>query len=209
MPRVSILTRTVQPELLDSLPADDPAAVRSRRDLRVINAIMGNHRWLWRRVGRATAIELGAGDGSLARKLPEVTALDLAPAPDDLPTSVEWRQGDLFQTLPTVEGEIIVACLILHHFKAGPLAELGHLINQSAAHRVIAAEPYRSAFAIAEGYTLFPFVNHITRHDMIVSIRAGFRRGELAAALRLDTEKWSVVESVTLFGALHFEATRR
>ena len=37
------MNRIVQPELLDELPPDDPRAMRSRRDLRRINAWMRNH----------------------------------------------------------------------------------------------------------------------------------------------------------------------
>ena len=33
----SRMPRTIQPELLDTLPPEDPAALHSRRDLRVIN----------------------------------------------------------------------------------------------------------------------------------------------------------------------------
>jgi hypothetical protein len=209
MARVFNVTRTVQPELLDRLPASDPDALRSRRDLRLINALMANHRWLRQQVGQSRAIELGAGDGSLARTLPRATALDLAPRPGDLPDGITWCQGDLFETLPGTGGDTLVACLILHHFEAQPLAALGRLIDQSGAQRVVATEPHRTRLAIAQGYALFPFVNHITRHDMIVSIRAGFRRGELGAVLGLDAGSWEIVESVTLFGALRFEATRR
>ncbi|MEO1844804.1 MAG: hypothetical protein ABGZ37_11065, partial [Akkermansiaceae bacterium] len=63
--------RVVQPELLDELPFDDPDALRSRRDLRFINGVMGNFRWMRRRLaGRAEGrvIELGAGDGAFLRE---------------------------------------------------------------------------------------------------------------------------------------------
>ena len=40
------MLRQVLPELLDHLQADDPEAIRSRRDLRVINFLMGNERWI-------------------------------------------------------------------------------------------------------------------------------------------------------------------
>ena len=42
------MTRTLTPELLDSLPSQHPDALRSRRDLRWINFAMGNHRWFAR-----------------------------------------------------------------------------------------------------------------------------------------------------------------
>jgi len=178
--------------------------------LRLINALMGNHRWLRSKAGTNPVVEIGAGDGCLAQKLGgEVTALDLAPRPEGLPERVDWRQGDLFETLPEVRAETLVACLILHHFEAEDLARLGEKIEGGSLRRVLAAEPHRSRLALVEGCTLFPFVNRVTRHDMMVSIRAGFRRGELAPALGLDPDRWQVFESVTPLGALRFEATIR
>src|SRR6201999_2448689 len=68
---VKTLARRVDPEWLDELPADDPRAVRSRRDLRLVNRIMG-HAAIVRRAFRQylnaqtpTIAELGAGDGTL------------------------------------------------------------------------------------------------------------------------------------------------
>ena len=128
-----MIERVVEREILDGLPHDDPEAVRSRRDLQQINAMMGNHRWLHRRLlaetksrrRAASVIELRAGDGTLAQELAAhgnaVKALDLAPCPEGLPEGVAWRQGDLFETLPVVGGEILVACLILHHLEEAML----------------------------------------------------------------------------------------
>ncbi len=69
------LARTVAPEVLDNLAADDPAARRSRRDLRRVHRFMGTRgivlkalRALPVRQSRARplqVLELGAGDGSL------------------------------------------------------------------------------------------------------------------------------------------------
>ena len=63
--------RIVQPELLDTLPPDDPRAVRSRRDLRRVNGWMRNHAIMADALknalnGRAPGqiTELGAGDGN-------------------------------------------------------------------------------------------------------------------------------------------------
>ena len=69
-----VTSRTVQDELLDSLPHDHPDARHNRRDLRVINALMGNHRWLARALAAWAAsgesiLEIGAGTGELALRL--------------------------------------------------------------------------------------------------------------------------------------------
>jgi hypothetical protein len=64
------MNRLVQPEWLDELPPADPHAVRSRRDLRRVNAWMRNHAIMARALRNnfdfhapRQIIELGAGDG--------------------------------------------------------------------------------------------------------------------------------------------------
>lgn len=68
------MTRSVVPELLDGLAASDPAAIRSRTDLKRVHRAMGTRSILLRALGnfnfRGPArplriLELGAGDGSL------------------------------------------------------------------------------------------------------------------------------------------------
>lgn len=69
------MTRTLQPELLDSLPAADPEAIHSRADLRRVNAWMRHRQILTRALPATNATkpkqinELGAGDGTLALAL--------------------------------------------------------------------------------------------------------------------------------------------
>src|SRR5690606_11470579 len=41
-----MMKRLVQPEILDSLPHHHPAVAANRRDLFLINRIMGNFRWI-------------------------------------------------------------------------------------------------------------------------------------------------------------------
>ena len=70
-----MISRKVAPETLDGLAEDDPAARRSRRDLRRIHRAMGTRSLLlsrWRsllppggRAGALRVLELGAGDGTL------------------------------------------------------------------------------------------------------------------------------------------------
>ena len=153
------MKRDVQPEILDELGHDDSRARRSRRDLRLINCLMGNERWILRKISEGDEIvELGAGDGNLTRQLAErgaVTGLDFQKAPIDL--DCPWLAGDLFETLPEAKGEVVVANLILHHFEDEALARLGELLKTRK--RLVMVEPWRSRIALAEGYSLFPFVN--------------------------------------------------
>jgi hypothetical protein len=211
-----VRVRRVESEILDSLPADDPAGLRSRRDLRMINALMGNFRWIEQclesRPKSAPVWELGAGEGCLLGRLAqhghEGTGVDLAPRPSDLPEAAGWLQGDVFSELGDVGalGGAVVASLFLHHFEEESLGRLGKLL--SGCEFLAFAEPLRSSLALAEGYALFPLVNAVTRHDMMVSIRAGFRRGELPNLLGLD-DSWEVKEETTLLGAYRMQASKR
>ncbi|MDA7504777.1 class I SAM-dependent methyltransferase [Akkermansiaceae bacterium] len=201
------MKRQLTPEILDSLPGDDPGALRSRRDLRLINFLMGNERWILKQNYRGGVIELGAGEGKLTQKLAErgqVVGLDFQERPDNL--EIPWLAGDLFHNLPEVKGETIVANLILHHFRDDQLAQLGKLIRERRS--LIAVEPWRSRISLAEGYVLWPLINRITKHDMIVSIRAGFRNGELRKLLDLGDD-WEWKEEVSLLGGLRVLAWRK
>lgn len=203
--------RVVRPEILDHLPADDPEAARSRRDLRTINFLMGNERWICRTVRRfpETAargiVEIGAGGGALAGKLaglfPDapLTACDLAPRSASLDGRVLWSQGDLLADGTSMSGGVLVANLFLHHFEGEALRQLGKLCDGFEV--VVFNEPDRGFLPHVLGMLMWPFINRVTRHDMHVSIRAGFAEGELAGFLGLDPETWRVRETSTWRGA--------
>lgn len=214
-----LTTRTLQPELLDSLPHDHPDARHSRRDLRLINAIMGNHRWLARTLPRLLrpgerALELGAGTGELAARLQArgaaVDGLDFCPRPASWPAACAWHVSDL----RTFEGygayAAVYGNLILHHLSADDLAALGARLRRSA-RIVVACEPTRSATSrwfFARFAPLFG-ASHVTLHDARVSIEAGFMGGELAAALGLSPAEWHLRAHTSWFGAYRLVAVRR
>ena len=210
-------TRIVETEILDHLPHDDPAARRSRADLRRINFLMGNERWVLRtlqRIPRAAArgiCEFGAGDGALVakiqRKFPDtrVCGWDLAPRPADLDARIHWRSGDIFQHAPP-SGGVLVANLFLHHFEGEALQHLGRLCEGFEV--LVFNEPDRNQLAAFLGTLLHPFVNHVTRNDMQISIRAGFRHGEVAELLGLDPARWRIEETSTWRGARRVIASR-
>src|ERR1700691_4299495 len=65
-----IFPRRLEPELLDQMAADDPRAIRVRRDLRLVNAFMRNAQCMASTLkknaaGRQphTIVDLGSGDG--------------------------------------------------------------------------------------------------------------------------------------------------
>lgn len=208
------MRRVVQPEILDELPADDPAARASRVDLRRINFLMGNERWIMRRVRRLSAearegiVEWGAGSGELLAKLVALgpaTGVDRVERPARLPETVSWCRADVFHA--EARGGVLVTNLFLHHFEGEALRRLGERMEHFGA--VVVVEPWRSRLALALGGGMLPFVSRVTRHDMPVSIRAGFRRGELARLLGLEREAWEISESVDFRGGLRWCARRR
>jgi hypothetical protein len=207
--------RKLTPELLDHLPHNDPGAIRSRDDLRRINRFMGNEAWILRNLNpNFTHItEIGAGDGKLLSRIhalhpqAKLTAYDLAPRPDDLPDAIEWIQTDIFENPPNQTHRVLIANLILHHFNDAQLTHLGSWIREF--DTIITNEPLRSPIPALLGKLAYPFIHPITRHDMRVSIEAGFVSGELPQLLQLDTNRFEIRETSTWRGAQRMLAFRR
>ena len=214
--------RVVIPELLDGLAFDDPAARHNRRDLRRLNALMGNFSWfatalseVWQPGQRW--LELGSGDGSLGRFLGRrfapgdwhVTGVDFWPRAADWPGAWEWRQTDALAFAEAAEG--VSVNLLLHQFSAPELARLGERWNESNGPRMLLLnEPLRRPHCLWLARASFLLgQNHVTRHDALVSVRAGFRRGELARLLGLDAQTWALAETETLLGASRLIAVRK
>lgn len=210
--------RTISPEILDQLSPDDPAARHCRRDLRWINFFMGNNRWLKRRLQElpagATIVELGSGEGTMARIMAthgqsaHWIGCDLAPQPASWPTSCEWRQGDLFNTLPEVAGSVAIGNLILHHFTDLQLQSLGGLLAKY--DRLLFSEPLRRPRVMLLSRLIELIrIHEVTRHDMRVSIEAGFIGTELPSLLGLHPETWHVNITQTWMGAYRLEARKK
>ena len=181
-------TRVIEAEWLDELPHADPRARRSRSDLERVNALMGNVRIvsgeLARIPGLRSIAEIGAGDGSFMRAVLRVLGRG------DLEVHLVDRQplgtvtADVFDWLSAAGGpplDAIVANLFLHHFDDERLARLLALAARRT-NAFIACEPRRSGLALA-GARLLGLVgcNDVTRHDAVVSVRAGFRGAEITA----------------------------
>lgn len=208
------MMRKLTPELLDHLPHDDPGALRSRRDLRRINRFMGNEGWITSVIPKHAnhITEIGAGDGHLifdvAQQRPdaEITAYDLAPRPTHLPHSVNWIQGDLFSQTPPSHGGTLIANLFLHHFTDTQLHEFGEWMRNF--QTIIINEPLRARLPMLLGKIAAPFAHPITRHDMRVSIEAGFAPGELAKILELAKHGYHFREMTDWRGAIRVLASR-
>ena len=193
-------TRVVQPEILDGLAPDDPAAVANRRDLRFLNRFMGNWRWVGRELDRfhrpgGSIIEAGAGEGDLARYLrtrrPDLardsyTGLDLWKKPRDWPGGWKWNQSDLLHYHPDPPPDILIINLLLHQFEDGTLRDLGRRLDPIPVW--IISEPLRVRWAVWGLSLLRPLGLHpVSWHDGRVSIGAGFRGNELPARMGAET----------------------
>jgi predicted O-methyltransferase YrrM len=203
------MKRTVEPEWLDELPALDPLALASRRDLQRLNRIMGHARTMCGLLRLAAPrqpprriVELGAGDGTFMLQI----AKHLAPAWNNLElvlvdckdaVSDETRRGferlgwrteivasDVFDFLKKPSAgpaDVMIANLFLHQFSEEHLKRLMRL----AAERTLvfaACEPRRAAMPLAFSRLVgLVGCNAVTRNDAPLSVRAGFAGGELSA----------------------------
>ena len=211
--------RTLQPELLDSLAPDDPAAIHNRRDLHLTNRIMGNHRWLARvlpdllRPGELV-LELGAGTGELGLRLAQtkvpVDGLDLWPRPETWPSARAWHRVDLRQFPAYADYAAVMGNLIFHQFSDEDLASLGTALRRHA-RIIIACEPSRRRLSQVLFRTFGPLfgANQISLHDAHVSIAAGFRGDELPRALGLSSDAWNCHCTTTALGAYRMITLRR
>jgi Methyltransferase domain len=193
------MARRVEPEWLDELPAHDPRAQRSRRDLVRINALMGNAAIVAGELRQFRSIaEIGAGDGGfllrVARAVETRDAEAILVDRQDIVSDATrtqfaalcWQarsvRADVFDWLEaTPPVDAIVANLFLHHFEPPRLAAMLALAAERT--RVfVACEPRRSSLALAGAHLLGVVgCNDVSRHDAVVSVRAGFRDAEISA----------------------------
>jgi Methyltransferase domain len=157
-------------------------------------------------------IELGAGDGSLmlrlgrrlARHWPGV-AIVLVDQKDAVRSETRnaiaklgWRENqvtqDVFDFLAKAESaDIVIANLFLHHFQSSQISEVFTRCAKLAP-LFIALEPRRAVLPLLGSRLIWLLgCNHVSRHDAVASIRAGFRDRELST-LWPDQRAWSLHE---------------
>ena len=222
--------RIVEPEWLDTLPSEDERAVRSRRDLARINGLMYNAGIVAAALSKLPdkplrIAELGAGDGHFAsrmlRRLPRakghLVLVDRTPTVSALTQrtleaqgwTVEIARTDVFEWLASAgHCNAIYANLFLHHFDDVPLSRmLGHVSERC--DQFVACEPRRSPMALA-GSRLLGLIgcNDVTRHDAVVSVRAGFTEDDITA-LWPDEDRWTLREVPAGLFSHRFTARRK
>jgi hypothetical protein len=215
------ITRQVQREWLDDLPADDPRAIQSRRDLTRVNAWMLQPSIMARMLlthhpaqAPRTILDLGAGDGTfmlrvaglLANRWSNVTVVMIdqqdivSQATRDGFDALRWgvwtATGDIFDMLERPgfpDFDVVTANLFLHHF-AQP--QLGRLLGCVArrAPLFVACEPRRAPLPLSASRLLWMIgCNDVSRHDAVVSVQAGFNGRELSAVWP-EQDRWELHE---------------
>jgi SAM-dependent methyltransferase len=221
------LPRRVEPELLDQLPADDPRAIRARRDVKRANTLMMNagvmaSALVEHSAGQRprTIVDLGSGDGQfmlrvarrLAPRWPDVTVVlqdkqdIVSDATREAFAGLRWRvetsATDVFDFLANARPsrvDVFTSNLFLHHFVDDQLVRL--LASVAQLGRLIAVcEPRRAKFVVRASRLLWAVgFSTVGVHEAVVSARAGFRGKELSA-LWPDQGHWELQEqAVGLF----------
>jgi hypothetical protein len=229
------MNRFLEPELLDELPVDDPRAMQSRRDLRRLNGWMRNTQIMAAELQSVfpnrpprKLVELGSGDGTFLLRVAQrlgsrwagvrAALLDrqniVTPETRENFRKLGWEieivSSDVFDWLRLQGSEsydAITANLFLHHFSD---AQLTSLFLQAAQNvqAFVAIEPRRWAGSLIFGRLLWLIgCNGVTRHDAIVSIRAGFAGKELSG-LWPKNEPWALQERAANFSSHLFVAQR-
>jgi hypothetical protein len=196
--------RHLETELLDGLPADDPRAMASRRDLVRINALMFQARFmasLMRANVQTPPLrinELGAGDGQfmmtvarlMARRWPNVEIVmvdridligkDVCNSFAELGWRAQPVTADIFDWTVDRPFDLVCANLILHHFDDARLLELFARI-MTMAPMLVATEPLRAKVPlVATRFLRLIGACAVTLNDAAQSVRAGFRGTELS-----------------------------
>jgi hypothetical protein len=200
------MNRMLSPEWLDELPVNAREALDSRRDLRRLNAFLRHPSFVAEallccipRGAPRSMVELGAGDGSfllktaslLAHRWPSVHAIlvDRNEAASNglrrefarIGWTMEIVTSDVFDWLEHNEVDAAVANLFLHHFDQPALERLLRLLSVKST-TIVACEPRRALLPLGLSHLLgLAGANAVTRHDAPISVRAGFRKGELTS----------------------------
>lgn len=181
-------------------------------------------------------LELGAGDGRLllgvARALApawprvQLSLLDrhdlVTPATragfSDLGWTVRVQVADVLAWAagrdepagrPSPRWDLITTTLFLHHFAD---AELEALLAAAARRcdRFFACEPRRSWAALAGSHLVGAIgANAVTRHDAVLSVRAGFRCSEISARWPQAGGEWRLREAASGLFSHGFSAQRQ
>jgi SAM-dependent methyltransferase len=230
------LVRRVEPELLDQLPADDPRAIRARRDLKRANAIILQHLVMAHTLLKyadgaqpRVLVDIGSGDGTfvlrVARRLARrwhnvhVILLDqqsiVSQETRDGFAALQWTVEpvaanvlDFFSRPRSEHIDVITANLFLHHLQDPELRQL--LARAAAMTRLFVACELRRTRLVREMGRLQWLIGagDVVCYDAVVSARASFL-GQEISALWPTRDGWDLFERAVGPLAHVFVARRR
>ena len=195
-------------ELLDDPGVDAGVRARSLADVARANALFGGTRAVLAELDLAlarfpardaTLLDVGTGLGDIPRRATALAArrgVTLRAAGVEIAESLaRAAAGDGFAVacadgralpFPDASVDFVTCSQLLHHFDdAGARALLREL--HRVARRCVIVSELRRSWAAAAGIWLasYPLRFHpVSRHDGVVSVLRGFRRGELRALVR-------------------------
>ena len=195
-------------ELLDDPALDAGLRLRSLADVGRANALFGGTRAVLAELDialassparSATLLDVGTGLGDIPRRAVEMArgrGVTLHAAGVELAESLaRGARGFDFpvacadaRALPFASGsfDYVTCSQLLHHFEGEPALALLRELHRVARRLVIVSELRRSWFAAAGIWLAsYPLRFHpVSRHDGVVSVFRGFRRGELRDLVR-------------------------
>ncbi len=194
---MDLRTRATDREQLDE-GVPEAEALRTLADLRFVNRWLGNRGSLLRAVrphlppgGRLLDVGCGSGDvpAFLLSRLPgplvavglDVKTLHLRAAPPVVRRVVADVRCPPFADRAF---DVVTASLFLHHFDDEELPRLLDSLSRLARRALVVNDLHRALVPYLLGTALFPLLLRcrVSVEDGLLSIRRGFREGELRAA---------------------------
>ena len=186
-------SRLIKPELLDS--ADPEEAEKNLADLVRINTKFGGHSTIRKLVGAAakpleqfTLLDVGAASGDTARVIAQAfpnasitcadyNAVNISAAPKPKLLADAFRLP-----FPARTFDFVLCSLFLHHFEDSAVVELLKGMYSVAKKAILVCDLERHVLPYLFLPATRPFFRwqRITLHDGPISVRAAFRRRELA-----------------------------
>jgi len=189
--------RVIRPELLDHAEPDE--ARENLADLVRINRFFGGHSTLRKLFSavvtpgdRFTVLDVGAASGDSARFIQELYPAACVTSLDNNSVNLEAAPppkliADAFE-IPFAPGsfDFVTASLFLHHFSNEQIISLLRNFHEVARRGILISDLERRLLPYLFLKLSKPFLGwkRITVHDGLISVRAAFRKDELAGLAR-------------------------
>lgn len=190
--------RLIKPELLDH--AEPQEARRNLADLVRINRRFGGHATIRKMLAQVacsndpfTLLDIGAASGDTARllqsfyPLASVTNLDYNAVNLEAAPSPKLIADAFDLPFPTHSFDYVLCSLFLHHFSDEQVVNLLRTFYDLARRALLVCDLERHilSYCFLPATRLFFGWHRITLHDGPISVRAGFRAGELRALSKM------------------------